>query len=56
MRKPQKQEPSKLEAGIQRLKERISELRSTELYYRTEADRLQACVDLLQTSRSVKRI
>jgi hypothetical protein len=42
-----KPQPTKLETLIQQLKVRSCEMRSQELYYRAEADRLEECVQLL---------
>lgn len=52
-RKPQ---PTKLEAGIIQLKIRACEMRSMELYYRAEADRLEACIRLLQPLRFAESV
>lgn len=51
MSQRKKPEPSKLQAGIQQLKIRACEMRSMELYYRAEADRLEECIRLLTVSR-----
>lgn len=49
------QKATKLQALINRLKVAACEMRSQELFYRAEADRLEECIRLLSTSVEVQR-